>query len=201
MKNHVSVERLTQHDRDAVAYILEHLRPEDQFEFECAGITETASLLDHLLDCPDAWLFRFKGEPVFVWGTYAVQPHVRWLWGFGTRKTWRIIPFATGWGKMAWIPGMFERTTRRVEVRVPVSSQHSISWLTKLGMVPECWALLNHSVNGEPMVQLAYTTREYGKRYVHISEAASTDGDSERTGEDEHTGPTGRRARAHAEPA
>jgi ribosomal protein S18 acetylase RimI-like enzyme len=57
-----------------------------------------------------------------------------------------------------WLPDFLARTkARRIEVRVPVSSIHSIGWLRKLGMEIEA-RLPGYSVVGEDFFQLAFTT-------------------------------------------
>lgn len=154
--------------RDDVLHIMQHLREIDRKEFAAAGATLDDALF--VAEQRDALLFSLRGEPVFVWGAYGEKGHVH-LWGFGTDKTTRVIPAVTHFVKHWWLPNFFGKDEgRRIEVRVPLSSQHSISWLLKFGMTVESWNILGATVTGEPSVQLAYTTREYERDYVHVQE-------------------------------
>ena len=159
-----------------VDYILANLRPADLYEFACADLcpNRDRDVLVKLATSPEAMVFRLRGEPVFVWGIHR-HAHVGILWGYGTSKTPRIIPAATRLGKRWWLKRAFDKEgIRRIEVRVPLNSQHSISWLRKLGMTVECWDIRDHSSNGATMVQLAYTTKEYIRDYVHIQATGSS---------------------------
>lgn len=158
-------------DHAAFRDVLSDLREADRFEFACAGVSviEVGNMASGLL-ARDAYTFNIDDEPVFVWG---IVNHngIATLWGFGTPRTRRVIPAATRFGKRWWLPKVFEEgAVRRIEVRVPLKSQHSISWLRKLGMTVESWDVQHHSVNGEQAVQLAYTTREYTRDYVHVQQ-------------------------------
>jgi hypothetical protein len=155
-------------DKEDVLHIMAGLRDIDRKEFAAAGATLEDAL--HVGTQKDALLFSLRGEPVFVWGAYGTKGHVH-LWGFGTDNTTRVIPAVTHFVKTWWLPNFFGKDEgRRIEVRVPLSSQHSISWLLKFGMTVESWNILGATVTGEPSVQLAYTTREYERDYVHLRE-------------------------------
>ena len=153
----------------AYDYVLDHLRDDDVFEFAAAGLTAAdVKHMRNVLLASNAYYFSIGDEPVFFWGIVEHRG-VGQLWGFGTPKTRRIIPAATRFGQRFWLPEAFaKKGLRRIEVRVPLKSHNSVSWLQRLGMTVECWDVRGHSVNGEQCVQLAYTTREYTRDYVHV---------------------------------
>lgn len=153
-----------------VEYIGRHLRAEDLYELHAVGMTPD-NLSKTVGACRwhgEAWALTWDNKPVFIWG---VNPHVNGvygLWGFGTKETRRAMPAITRWGMKTWLPDFLARTkARRIEVRVPVSSVHSINWLKALGMIPEC-TLPYYSVIGEDFLQLAYTPTNFRiNPYVH----------------------------------
>ncbi len=164
-------------DPDAFGGILLNLRPEDQHEFAAMGADPLELPWEWVEQAgTEAWTFFYKGQPTFVWGTTEVLPGVRGLWGWGTRHTRRVIPEATRWGRRWWLPKAFGNgRTRRIEVRVPASSQHSLAWLQSIGMRVEC-ALHHLSVTGEPMLQLSYTKTDYEREYVHFQGSENSAG-------------------------
>lgn len=141
-------------------YILTRLRACDRHEIVSVGCTiDDAARL--CLVAEDCYLMKYKGEPVFVFGATPSYPHMRHLFGFGTDKTWRVMPGVTRFTNSVWKPRWFnDERVLRIEVRVPVSCTHSIAWLSKLGMKPEC--TLDHvGITGERYVQLAYTKDDF----------------------------------------
>lgn len=156
MSRNVSIEyRPSEED---VMYILTRLRSCDRHEIVSVGCTvgDAARLCMSSYDCH---LLRYRDEPVFVFGSVPSYPHIRHLFGFGTDRTWRVMPAATQAGE-AWKRRNFDDGVLRVEVRVPVSCNHSIKWLSRLGMKPEC-TLPHVSITGERYVQLAYTKDDF----------------------------------------
>lgn len=152
-------------------YIFSAIRSEDQYEIAAVGLSIEEAMqgvLGLAMMGAEVWLLSWRvGDaicPVFVWG---VNPHTRGtygLFGFGTNATKRAMPSITRWGMRTWLPDFLARTNaRRIEVRVPVSSVHSINWLKRLGMIPEC-TLPKYSVVGEDFLQLALTV---GQKHVH----------------------------------
>ncbi len=156
---HVTVEALSWPQAPELVYLLKNLRSQDQFEFDCVGLYNRLQPIPLVLGSDDAWLFRWKNEPAFICGT--VGTYERHLFGFGTDHTRRVIPFVTRWVDDFWLPDHFQnRGTRRIQVRVPEKSKASVRWLQDLGMAHE--ARISHAtVNGEHMLQLAYTSAHY----------------------------------------
>jgi len=145
----------------AVAYIKNCLRPEELYELSAVGAKpdDMLSFVAMGAALGEVWLICWHGEPVFVWGVFSTVQGVYGLFGFGTKDTRRAMPAITRWGMNTWLPDFLARTNaRRIEVRVPTSSVHSIRWLMKLGMRDEC-VLHNYSVVGEPFIQLAFTPK------------------------------------------
>lgn len=145
-------------------YIFMQIRPEDQYEIAAVGLSlddARVGVLSLALSGHEVWLLTWNQWPVFVWG---VNPHHKGtygLFGFGTKDTRRAMPSITRWGMGTWLPDFLARTeARRIEVRVPVSSVHSINWLMSLGLQPEC-TLANYSVVGEPFLQLAFSSKAF----------------------------------------
>lgn len=165
MKPSYAISRWAKPTSDEVAYILKHLRPEDQFELGCSGFApERIQSIVAAAEHDHVWYIN--DTPVFAFGLLRLG-QVAHLWGFGTTKTKYVIPSATRWGLSQWLPDMFEAEgIKRIEVRVPHQSKHSIAWLKKLGMTVECDDLRDCCDNGAVMTQLAYTTREYRRDYV-----------------------------------
>lgn len=160
-------------DSTAVAYVVENMRADDAHEWLCVGADPANANLG-VLGGDDTWLARIGDEPVFVWGTRQASPmlpHVRGLFGFGTDKTRRVIPFLTRWGKSWWMPHAFnDLGTSRVEVRVPRTCENSIKWLIGLGMRVET-SITGMSLNEEPHVQLAFTRSDWERKYVLSTDA------------------------------
>lgn len=138
--------------------VLDNLRAEDLYEFAAFGTTPemVARHIRTLVDLGEAYVLYWKDVPVFVWGIAQTTPGIFTLWGYGTKQTRRAMPHITRWGMQHWLPTLRDRfpDIRRIEVRVPISSVHSINWLRNLGMEIEC-RLPNYSVHGEDVFQLA----------------------------------------------
>jgi hypothetical protein len=143
-----------------VQHIAYCMRPEDEHERIEAGVTEgqAAQLPDHSVE---SYIFYLNSTPVFVFGSIVTGHHSRVIWGYGTWRTVRVIPSITRWVRDTWFPEQFDSGVRRVEVRVPQQSVHSILWLKKLGAVIEAVDMLGITQSGRPAVQMAYTTKEH----------------------------------------
>lgn len=143
----------------AIQYISDNLRPDDIYELHAVGWAPSflPKVIQWSASVGEAWMLHWCGKPVFIWGVTLRHPGCYGLWGFGTKDTKRAMPSITKWGMRTWLPDFLARTkARRIEVRVPVSSVHSINWLKRLGMIPEC-TLPRYSVVGEDFLQLALT--------------------------------------------
>jgi hypothetical protein len=144
-----------------VDYIIANMRSEDKHEVMSVGanMRHAFALYNHATqDCQVAYL---NDEPVFVFGSRSSWPHVRGIFGFGTDKTTRVIPEMTRWINAVWKPRVFnELGALRIEVRLPLSCDHSINWLSKLGMKREC-EIDGFSITGERYVQLSYTKDDF----------------------------------------
>jgi hypothetical protein len=143
-------------------YILKRLRPANFHEIISVGSTP-ANALSFIEHAEDKWVISYKGEPTYVFGSHQSYPHVRHIFGLGTDRTTRIIPYLTKFVRTAWGPMHFGSGTLRIEVRVPVSCSAAIGWLMKLGMKPEC-SLAHFSITGEQYMQLAYTKDDFDGR-------------------------------------
>lgn len=169
----------THPDSKDVEYIIKHLREIDRKEFAAVGVDPGDPAVRQIGTSQGAMMLRYKDEPVFVWGVMEAVSRNGVLWGFGTERTFRIVPALTRWVREVFLPNAFiGGLLKRIEVRVPISSQHSIGWLHRFGMRAECWTVLDHGVNGEPHVQLAYTTKDYCK-HVHVQEQIGASASSE----------------------
>jgi hypothetical protein len=149
-----------------VEHIAHCMRQEDDHERVEAGVTEAqaAMLPGH---SAESYIFYLDGAPVFVFGSIITGHHSRVIWGYGTWRTRRVIPFITRWVRDTWFPEQFNSGVRRVEVRIPQKSVHSILWLKKLGAVIEAVDMLGITQSGHPAVQMAYTTKEH-KHVLHV---------------------------------
>lgn len=178
----MTVEIVPHATRGELDFIIEHLRAEDRHEFAAVGMAPNDVTYDFLAHSADYWLFRRDFEPVFIWGTHQTAPGVRQLWGFGTARTPNVMLTATKWGRRTWLPETFQKGVRRIEVRVPEASDHSLCWLQSLGMRIEC-TLPGFSVTGERMYQLSYTQHDFKRAYphVHLSKTADSRRGSNRT--------------------
>jgi hypothetical protein len=155
-------------------HIVQNLRAADRHELAVVGMNPTDLAWGLAAQAADAWMFYLDGEPVFLWGTTEVWPHTRGLWGFGTEKTRRIIPWATRWGRSKWLPQTFQHTAvRRIEVRLPTTALNSRRWLASIGMTEET-ELLDYGVNGERGIQMAYTLREFERDFPDVSISKDT---------------------------
>ena len=166
----------------AAVEISYQLRPEDEYEVMSVGlkVRDVPVIIELSARLGEAHILYWDDKPTFVWGVSSAYQGLYGLWGFGTKDTRRAMPAITRWGMKTWLPDFIARThARRIEVRVPVSSVHSINWLKQLGMIPEC-TLKHYSVIGEDFMQLAYTPKFEVNPYVSprpIQDAYSTASD------------------------
>jgi len=149
---------------DELNFIFDRLRDCDAHEIVSVGLTPADALqIAHRAE-DDCSLVYINDEPVFVFGSIGSYPHIRHIFGFGTDKTIRVMPAVTRWINEVWKPKHFNNGVTRIEVRLPLSCDHSIKWLSKLGMKPEC-ELDHYSVTGERYVQLTYTKDDFNNVY------------------------------------
>lgn len=164
----------------AIHTICGNLRPEDLYEVHAIGWTpgQLPYVIQAAQQMGEAWMIYWRAEPIFIWGANRHLDGVYGLWGFGTSATRRAMPAITRWGMKTWLPDFLARTkARRIEVRVPVSSVHSINWLKRLGMIPEA-TLPHYSVIGEDFLQLAYTAKFEVNPYVSPRSVLGTESPS-----------------------
>jgi len=144
-------------------YLLANLRPEDVEELGHTGFDKRA-IEAVCAASQSVHLATYRGSPAFVFGLYRTN-HVGHIWGFGTKDTKRVMPSITRFVHHDYFPYLFGQTgLKRIEVRVPITSMHSINWLLHLGARIEC-VTQDHLPSGVPAFQLAYTTREFQRDY------------------------------------
>jgi hypothetical protein len=144
-----------------VEHIIANMRSADQHEIMSVGANKRLAFALYNSSLQDCQVAYSDDEPVFVFGSRSSWPHVRGIFGFGTDKTTRVIPEMTRWINAVWKPRVFnELGALRIEVRLPVSCDHSIKWLSILGMKREC-EIDGFSITGERYVQLSYTKDDF----------------------------------------
>jgi hypothetical protein len=155
-----------------------NLRPEDVFEFDVGGYGDhvEAAATMHRLAGDHARTAVWQGKPVFCFGVIPITQHNTYaLYGYGTLAAKRAFPALTRYGRDFWVPHLFDGLkARRVEVRVPVASVHSINWLTACGMRQECVVEMA-ACTDDPMVQLVITRNDYVLRRRLSTSSASSD--------------------------
>jgi hypothetical protein len=157
-------------DVHAIDYVRRHLRSEELYELSAVGATmeQFNDLVFASAVMGEGWRIDWDGTPAFLMGVTERHPGAYGLWGFGTKDCQPAMRSLTKWSLKTWLPDFKARTNfRRIEVRLPVSSVHSISWLKFMGMIPEC-TLPNYSVVGEDFIQLALTPGKTSGDYQHV---------------------------------
>lgn len=181
-----------------VEFVIRNLRNVDRAEALCHGFNPAVAAPALVSRAVDPHTAYYKGLPAFIFGTYEVIPGVRELFGFGTPNTIRVMPVVTWFTDDYWLDEMFDASgVRRVQAVIPATHVASLAWLEGFGMYREC-SMAGYSVNGVPMLQLAFTRREYiinvlGKKLSSARTRGATD---EPAREDEcgHPGGSGDRA-------
>lgn len=142
---------------EALAYsVLTNMRPIDRHEFEAVGCDPWVHG-QALLTSPNSisYVALYNDQPAFIFGTLAPFPHMRMIFGFGTRKAKRVIPAVTWFGQTYLAPVLRSKGVTRCEVRIPAKCEQSRKWLTAaFGAEVEC-ELPGYSITGETMLQLA----------------------------------------------
>lgn len=160
--------RITYHGapvHSEIEYLLDHLRPEDVAELAQSSADRTTLPETCCEYSKHSWLYCFDGKPAFAFGLVVIGT-TGFIWGFGTSDTRRVMPAVTRFVRGVYFPFLFaDFGIRRIEVRVPITSLHSIDWLCQLGASVECWAIHDNTASDVHSVQLAYTTREFKRDY------------------------------------
>lgn len=172
-----------------ISYVSQRMREADMREARCLD-------LDGRVDChamvriaSDAFTAYYRGRPTFVFGTVEVLPGVRQLFGFGTDATLRVMPAVTWFTESYWLPELYNQRVRRIQAIVPTTNDASLKWLEGFGMFREC-VMHDYAVNGTPMVQLAFTLKEFATHVLLQEESRPGSSDRPGPGQDEcrHTG-------------
>ena len=166
---------------DDLEYVIRHMRELDKTEADCIGadVSGTARLLVGV--ATTVYTAYYKDLPTFIFGTVQILPGVEQLFGFGTNDTRRVMPAVTWFTDTYWLPEMFESGTRRIQVHIPSTHVASLKWLEDFGMLQEC-ELRDYSINGVPMLQLAYTRREYESNVLFQQQEGSGSSSGRDTG-------------------
>lgn len=169
-----------------IEFVVKNLRGVDRTEAECYGIDPAMQAPGLVARAVDPHTSYYNNLPAFIFGTYEVIPGVRELFGFGTRHTIRVMPVVTWFTEEYWLDEMFDACgVRRVQAVIPSTHVASLRWLEGFGMYREC-VLRDFSVNSVPMLQLAYTRREYDNVLGQQEQLTILASDSDRrTREDE----------------
>lgn len=153
-----------------VAFVVARMRDIDRSEADAFGfvVEDVAPLV--VQSASDVWTAVYRDRPAFIFGTVELLPGVRQLFGFGTDDTKRVMPAVTWFTENYWLDALFESGVRRIQAHVPTTHHASIEWLEGFGMYREC-TMHDYAVNGTPMLQLAYTTREHRENVLVVEEA------------------------------
>lgn len=164
-------------DASDVEYVVSRMRLSDRDEAVAFGLQPDLEAPAVVHNAADVYTAYLNDLPVFVFGTHSVIPGVRQLFGFGTDQTRRAIPHVTWFTNNYWLPELFDdRGTRRIQAMLPDTSLASIRWLQNLGMYREA-TLLDYAVDGAPVVQLAYTRREYDLNVLAVQKSTNSNSD------------------------
>lgn len=127
-----------------LAFILEHLRPEDRAELEAVrgdkfDTFKTALQLCQLATTCEGWIFwgGHDKEPIAALGAYAMTPTCAGCWAFGTPEWPSVIKTMTKHVKHIMVPKLLKAGFHRAECRALASREDTQRWLTGLGWKAE----------------------------------------------------------------
>ncbi len=146
-------------DPDDVYDVALAMRESDRHEAHAFGLDYVQAAHDAVANAADVYTAYQRNRPTFIFGTVEVVPGVRQLFGFGTPDTKRVIPQVTWFTRKFWLPNLFEDDVRRIQAHIPDTSIASLQWLQSFGMYREA-SMAGYGVNGETILQLAFTKRE-----------------------------------------
>ncbi len=151
-RNGVSIRHAEADECDSV---LLNMRPIDQHEFEAVGCDPWEHGRTLLRVAHEIYIADVDREPAFVFGTLRTFPHVRMIFGFGTKRAKRAIPAVTWFAQTYLRPKYRDEGVTRCEVRIPASCKQSRKWLETAFDAQVEASLPGYSVTGEKMLQLS----------------------------------------------
>lgn len=171
--------------RPDILSVARRMRPRDQHEARCFGLDPETHAVRMADACgPGTRVVYLDTEPVFVFGALPFIPGVVQLFGYGTTRTRKVIPFVTNYILSEFGPSHFQTGTRRIQVMLPLQSTDSVNWLLGLGMRVET-VMREFGVHGEPILLLAYTHMDWLVDHVlHESPGSVTPFRDRGSGED-----------------
>lgn len=139
-----------------LGFIVANMRADDWREIEAiAGDVTGYEIACRAYASPEAWVAKWRGQPVAAVGVQPLTVSVLSAWAFGTRALWRAAPALTGFllGECAlrWI----EAGVTRVEARALADHHAAHRWM--IGMGAEAVPCPRYGRNGEDFVMFSWT--------------------------------------------
>lgn len=144
-----------------LTWIAAHMRPEDWAEIVpvCPEGIEPWEIAGRALASPEAWVARWKGQPVAALGVQSLTATVFNAWAFGTKAMWRAVPALTRFVLEERVPDWLRLGITRVEARSIAGNDRAHHWMIRMGAHPT--PCRSFGRNGEDYVMFAWLAEDF----------------------------------------
>lgn len=176
-------------ESDELDYIASNLRHEDEEELKAWGLDPSFLVSNENAFCQHGlqWCVWREGKPVFALGLQPQLHRTYSVWGFGTPEANQIMGELGRWMKREWFDEVFGfHRARRIEAKVPLSSDKSWHWLMWLGAKLET-RMPRFGAEGQDFLLLSFTDKDYeDSKHVFLPPARTNRPGSSRSPEREN---------------
>lgn len=119
-----------------LTYVAANLNDADRRELACQVETDdpmVVALLCLRVSGDRAWTAADRRGPQMCFGVAPMQPGVMAGWGFGTGRSWRVVPEVTRFMLGEVMPELIRSGVQRVEARSIDGHDNAHRWLRRLG--------------------------------------------------------------------
>lgn len=144
-----------------LTWIAAHMRPEDWAEIAPIGAEgiEPHDVAWQASQSPEAWVARWKDQPVAALGVQPLVATVLNAWAFGTKALWRAVPALTRFVLEERVPDWLRVGITRVEARSIAGHDRAHRWMIAMGAHPT--PCRSFGRNGEDYVMFAWLAEEF----------------------------------------
>lgn len=155
----------------SASFIAANLRPEDRAEIFCQipADTPTAVLAQACITQGEAYIAKYRGQPVTLFGTTPMTVACFSVWAFGTRHLPRTAPAVGQFFLSAIVPRRIEQGFRTAEVRVMADHEQARDWIKALGGQQSSFPF-EYGTGGERFVLYRWTVAGYRSMYAETQE-------------------------------
>lgn len=119
------------------SYVFANMRPLDETEVRCQVPLDVKmhELAWSMLEGSEAFVARYKGVPVMVYGTAPMNVACLSVWAIGTAKTFRVLPAVTRHMIHDHLPERLKQGFVTMEARSHVDHTEAHRWMESTGAV------------------------------------------------------------------